>query len=140
MVKDKGTVETITGKGKYFLHFNKFSVLEDPVNKNNFLVSMYVPVRELLFDRPSAKQILPIHPNCNTVDINESVASNIYKNVKQEFGEKGTFHIKSQGIKIACKDLEISETTNRVSFRISNLLHEGIIDGANLYQAINKLK
>ena len=140
MVKDKGTVETITGKGKYFLHFNKFSVLEDHVNKNNFLVSMYVPVRELLFDRPSAKQILPLHPNCNTVDINESVASNIYKNVKQEFGEKGTFHIKSQGIKIACKDLEISETTNRVSFRISNLLHEGIIDGANLYQAINKLK
>ena len=140
MVKDEGTVEKISGKGKYFLHYDKFSVLEDPVNKNNFLISIYVPVRDLLFDRPSIKQTIPIHPNCNTVDINEQVNIDILKNIKQEFGEKGTFHLKSQGIKIVCKDLEISETTNRVSFKISNLLHEGIVDGANLYQTINKMK
>jgi len=140
MVKDEGTIEKVSGKGKYFLHYKQFSVLEDPINKNNFLISLYVPVRDLLFDRTSIKQNIPIHPNCNTVDINEQVSVDILKNIKQEFGEKGTFHLKSQGIKIICKDLEISETTNRVSFKITNLLHEGIVDGANLYQTINKMK
>lgn len=140
MVKDEGTVEVISGKAKYFLHYKNFSVIEDPVNKDNYLVTTYVPVRDLLYERPAIKQAIPIHPNCNIVDVNEKVNLEILKNVKQEFGEKGSLHIKSQGIKIVCKNLEVSDTTNRISFKIDNLEHEGIVDGANFYQTINKLK
>tara|TARA_B100000900_G_C20599248_1_gene724810 strand:- start:1685 stop:2869 length:1185 start_codon:yes stop_codon:yes gene_type:complete len=140
MVKDEGTKEIITGKNKYFLHYESYSILNDPVNKDNFVVSFYVPIKNLLYTRPGIKQVLPIHPNCNVVDINKNVYKNLLSNVKQEFGEKGTFHLKSQGIKIVCKDLEISDTTKRVAFSIDDITHQGIVDGANLYLSINKLK
>ena len=38
-----------------------------------------------------------------------------------------------------CKDLEISDTT-KVAFNIDDITHQGIVDGANLYLSINKLK
>lgn len=140
MVKDEGTQEIITGKNKYFLHYETYSILNDPVNKDNFVVSFYVPIKNLLYTSPGIKQVLPIHPNCNVVDINKNVYKNLLSNVKQEFGEIGTFHLKSQGIKIVCKDLEISDTTKRVAFNIDDITHQGIVDGANLYLSINKLK
>jgi len=140
MVKDEGTKEIITGKNKYFLHYESYSILNDPVNKDNFVVSFYIPIKNLLYTSPGLKQVLPIHPNCNVVDINKNVYKNLLSNVKQEFGEKGTFHLKSQGIKIVCKDLEISDTTHRVAFSIDDITHQGIVDGANLYLSINKLK
>lgn len=140
MVKDEGTQEIITGKNKYFLHYETYSILNDPVNKDNYVVSFYVPIKNLLYTSPGIKQVLPIHPNCNVVDINKNVYKNLLSNVKQEFGEIGTFHLKSQGIKIVCKDLEISDTTKRVAFNIDDITHQGIVDGANLYLSINKLK
>ena len=39
-----------------------------------------------------------------------------------------------------CEDLEISDTTKRVAFNIDDITHQGIVDGANLYLSINKLK
>ena len=70
MVKDEGTQEIITGKNKYFLHYESYSILNDPVNKDNFVVSFYVPIKNLLYTSPGIKQVLPIHPNCNVVNIN----------------------------------------------------------------------
>lgn len=139
MVKDEGTSEVVSGKNTYFLHFSNYAVLEDPIVDKNYLITAYVPVRELLNTRPSLQQIIPIHPNCNIVDVNDKVKDNITKNIKQEFGERGTFHLKSQGLKILCRNLEISDSSKRIIFQIKDLTHEGIIDGANLYQTINKL-
>jgi hypothetical protein len=139
VVKDEGNQEVLSGKNRYFLHYKNYSILQDPVKKNNYLITLYVPIREFVYNRPGLKQSLPIHPNCNTVDINEKNKSNVIKNIKQEFGQIGTFHLDSQGIKIICKDVEISDTGQRVAFNITNLANEGIVDGANLYLAINEL-
>lgn len=140
MVKDLGTPEDISGANRYHFQYKKYSIIEDPVNKNNFLITCYIPVRELLIERPGIKQVVPIHPNCNVIDVNDETKKDILKNIKQEFGEMGSFHLKSQGIKILCRDVEIADGMNRVSFKISDLTHEGIIDGANLYLSINNLR
>mgnify|MGYP001232711315 CR=1 FL=1 len=140
MVKDNGTEEIISGKNRYFLHYKNYGILDDPVQKNNFLVSFNIPVKELIYEKPGIKQVVPIHPNCNVVDVDKKVHEDIGKAIKQEFGEIGTFHLKTQSVKIICKDLEVSDTTQRVSFTIDDTLHQGIVDGANLYLAINSLK
>tara|TARA_Y100000389_G_scaffold197563_1_gene232395 strand:- start:929 stop:2113 length:1185 start_codon:yes stop_codon:yes gene_type:complete len=140
MVKDEGTDAVVSGNNKYFFHYESYSIMPDPVQPKNFLLAMYIPIRDLTFDRPAQKQLLPIHPNCNIFDYNSNVANDIIKSVKQEYGEKGTFHIKSQGIKIYCKEAEISESQKRVSITISDKDVEGIIDGANLYNLLKDLR
>lgn len=140
MVKDEGTPDEVSGANRYHLRYSRYSIIEDPINKDNFLITCYVPVRDFLYERPGLKQVIPIHPNCNVLDVNEETKKEILSNIKQEFGEKGTFHLKSHGIKILCRDVEISDGMERVSFNIIDLTHEGIIDGANLYLTINNLK
>ena len=140
MVKDEGTDLVVSGEGKYFFHYESYSIMPDPVQPKNFLLTMYIPIRDLTFDRPAQKQLVPIHPNCNVLDYDTKVANDVIKSVKQEYGEKGTFHIKSQGIKIYCKEAEISESQKRVSITITNKDAEGIIDGANLYNLIKDLR
>jgi len=140
MVKDKGNDSIQEGIGRYFLSYKKYSVLEDPIHTNNYLVTLYVPIRELLINRPAQKQIFPIHPNCNILDTDKSTKKEIIKGIKEEFGEKGTFHLKSQGIKIVAQDIEISDREERLIFHIKDVEHEGIIDGANLYNIIKDLK
>jgi len=140
MVKDEGTEEIVSGNGRYFFHYKSYSIIPDPVQPKNFIVVMYIPIRDLTLDRPAQKQILPIHPNCNTVDYDVKVADNVIKSVKEEYGEKGTFHIKSQGIKLYCTEVEVAEGQNRVTITIHDKDNEGIVDGANLYNLIRSLR
>jgi len=140
MVKDNGTEEIISGNNRYFIHYKNYGILDDPIQKNNFVVTFNIPIKELIYEKPGVKQVLPIHPNCNVVDIDEKVHKNVAKAIKEEFGEVGTFHLKTQSIKIVCKDLEIADTTQRVSFTIDDIEQQGVVDGANLYLAINSLK
>ena len=93
MVKDEGTQEIITGKNKYFLHYDSYSILNDPVNKDNFVVS-FSTCKKLTLYIVLIKQVLPIHPDVKVVDINKNVYKNLLSNVKQEFGEIGYFSFK----------------------------------------------
>jgi hypothetical protein len=140
MVKDEGNDPVLEGVGKYFLSFKNYSLIEDPVQTDEYLIVTYIPIRELLINRPAQKQFIPIHPNCSLVDVDKTVEQNIIKGIKQEFGEKGTFHLKSQGIKIIARTVEISDRDNRISIQITDTDNEGIIDGANLYNIIKDMK
>lgn len=140
MVKDEGNDPVLEGVGKYFLSFKNYSLIEDPVQTDEYLIVTYIPIRELLINRPAQKQFIPIHPNCSLVDVDKTVEQNIIKGIKQEFGEKGTFHLKSQGIKIIARTVEISDRDNRISIQITDTDNEGIIDGANLYSIIKDMK
>ena len=140
MVKDEGNDPVLEGVGKYFLSFKNYSLIEDPVQTDEYLIVTYIPIRELLINRPAQKQFIPIHPNCSLVDVDKTIEQNIIKGIKQEFGEKGTFHLKSQGIKIIARTVEISDRDNRISIQITDTDNEGIIDGANLYNIIKDMK
>jgi len=140
MVKDEGTEEVVSGEGRYFFHYETYSIVPDPVQPKNFLLIMYVPIRDLTFDRPAQKQLVPIHPNCDTINYDTKVADDIIRSVKEEYGEKGTFHLKSQGIKIYCTDVEVNEGAKRVSLNITDKDVQGIVDGANLYNILKDLR
>lgn len=140
MVKDEGTDEIVSGEGRYFFNYKSYSITPDPVQPKNYLVTLYVPIREFTLDRPAQKQLLPIHPNCNIVDYDSKVADSIIKNIKQEYGERGTFHLKSHGVKMICSQVEISDSVNRIAIHIKDKEQEGIVDGANLYQVMKSLR
>jgi hypothetical protein len=140
MVMDKGTEEVVSGVGRYFFNYKSYAIIRDPIQPKNFLLVMYLPIRDLTFDRPAQKQLIPIHPNCNIVDYDTKVADEIIKSVKEEYGEKGTFHLKSQGIKIYCSDVEVNESAERVTVTIKDADTQGIIDGANLYTLLKDMR
>jgi len=137
---DKGTEEVVSGVGRYFFNYKSYAIIRDPIQPKNFLLVMYLPIRDLTFDRPAQKQLIPIHPNCNIVDYDTKVADEIIKSVKEEYGEKGTFHLKSQGIKIYCSDVEVNESAERVTVTIKDTNTQGIIDGANLYTLLKDMR
>lgn len=137
---DKGTEEVVSGVGRYFFNYKSYAIIRDPIQPKNFLLVMYIPIRDLTFDRPAQKQLIPIHPNCNIVDYDTKVADEIIKSVKEEYGEKGTFHLKSQGIKIYCSDVEVNESAERVTVTIKDADTQGIIDGANLYTLLKDMR
>jgi len=137
---DKGTEEVVSGVGRYFFNYKSYAIIRDPIQPKNFLLVMYLPIRDLTFDRPAQKQLIPIHPNCNIVDYDTKVADEIIKSVKEEYGEKGTFHLKSQGIKIYCSDVEVNESAERVTVTIKDADTQGIIDGANLYTLLKDMR
>jgi len=137
---DKGTEEVVSGVGRYFFNYKSYAIIRDPIQPKNFLLVMYLPIRDLTFDRPAQKQLIPIHPNCNIVDCDTKVAGEIIKSVKEEYGEKGTFHLKSQGIKIYCSDVEVNESAERVTVTIKDADTQGIIDGANLYTLLKDMR
>jgi len=137
---DKGTEDVVSGVGRYFFNYKSYAIIRDPIQPKNFLLVMYLPIRDLTFDRPAQKQLIPIHPNCNIVDYDTKVADEIIKSVKEEYGEKGTFHLKSQGIKIYCSDVEVNESAERVTVTIKDADTQGIIDGANLYTLLKDMR
>ena len=139
MVKDEGTEEVLQGANRYFLSFNSYSVNPDPLHQKSYVVNLYVPLRELTIDRPGVRQIIPIHPDCNTLDVDNQVIEDVKLSIKEEFGEKGYFHLKNQGITIYADTVDISEGVNRVALTISDDKTQGIIDGANLYEIIRSM-
>lgn len=139
MVKDEGTEEIIQGANRYFLSFNSYSVNPDPLHQKSYVVNLYVPLRELSFNRPGVKQIIPTHPDCNVFDVDKEVIENVKLSIKEEFGEKGYFHLKNQGITIYADAVDISEGVNRCAIKITDEKTQGIIDGANLYNIIRTM-
>ena len=139
MVKDDGTEQITTGPGRYFLNFRNYSVNEDPLHIDTHYITAFIPLRDLTFERPGLKQIIPIHPECNVIDLNEDVIEEIEISIKEEFGEKGYFHYKSQGITIIAEDVDISDSAQRITINIANEKTQGIIDGGNLYNIIREM-
>lgn len=88
MVKDEGTEEVLQGPNRYFLSYNSYSVNPDPLHQKSYVVNLYVPLRELTVDRPGVKQIIPIHPDCNTLDVDSQVIDDVKLSITEEFGEK----------------------------------------------------
>lgn len=139
MVKDDGTEQIAQGAGRYFLNFKNYSINDDPVHVNTHYITVFVPLRDLTFERPGLKQIIPIHPECNVLDIDSDIVEEIRTSIKEEFGEKGYFHYKNQGITIVAEDVDISDSNERVTFNIINEKTQGIVDGANLYNIIKEM-
>jgi hypothetical protein len=139
MVKDNGTEETVTGNNRYFISCNNYQVLRDPIVPNIVTVIMYVPVRDLNINRAGRKQIIPIHPEANVMDLNKKTERAVVNSIKEVEGDTGIFHYKSQGIKILVDKAEINEQSNQITLHIKDHTKEGIVDGANLYKAISEV-
>jgi len=138
MVKDDGMEDVQSGTGRYFLFFDSYSVNRDPVNHKSQVVYLIVPVKELIFNKPGMKQDIPIHPDCKIVDLDESAVKELEEAAKEQRGEEGTLHLKTQGITIFTENAQIDE--NKIILQINDINTEGIVDGANLYNVIKNLR
>jgi len=138
MVKDDGLDEVQSGEGRYFLFFDSYSISRDPVDHKSQIVYLVVPIKELIFNKPGMKQDIPIHPDCKIVDLDKSAVKELQINAKEEHGEEGCFHLKSQGITIFTENAQIDE--NKIVIQITDINSEGIVDGANLYNVLKNLR
>jgi len=138
MVVDNGMEEVQSGKGRYFLFFDSYSINRDPVNHKSQIVYLIVPIKELIFDKPGMKQDIPIHPECKIIDLDDLAKKELQDAIKEQRGEEGTLHLKTQGITIFTENAQIDE--NKITLMFKDTTTEGIVDGANLYNVIKNLR